>query len=167
MSATSRIRIPRHTAWVMVWNYIKSRLLDQLKSVSFILLYLVGFQILVLGSTPAQALRIAGGIAMVIVGLAFFLVGLILGLMPVGERVGVQLPRRCGIFLIVIFGLLLGVGSTFAEPAMASLRAAGSTVTAWGSPLLYSMLNQNAPALMLSVAGGVGVAVAFGIVRLY
>lgn len=167
MQTKSRIRIPRHTAWVMVWNYVKSRLLDQLKSVSFILLYLVGFQILVLGSTPSHALRIAGGIAMVILGLAFFLEGLILGLMPVGERVGVQLPRRCGIFLIVVFGLLLGIGSTFAEPAMASLRAAGSTVTAWGSPLLYSMLNRNAPALMMSVAGGVGVAVAFGMVRFF
>ncbi|MEX2607347.1 MAG: DUF1538 family protein [Kiritimatiellia bacterium] len=167
MSTSSRIRIPRHTAWVMVWNYAKSRVLDQLKSVSFILLYLVGFQILVLGSTPAHALRIAGGIAMVVMGLAFFLEGLILGLMPVGERVGVQLPRRCGIFLIVIFGLLLGIGSTFAEPAMASLRAAGSTVTAWGSPLLYSMLNQNSLALMSSVACGVGVAVAFGMVRFF
>lgn len=167
MSPSPRIRIPRHTAWVMVWNYAKSRVLDQLKSVSFILLYLVGFQILVLGSTPAHALRIAGGIAMVVMGLAFFLEGLILGLMPVGERVGVQLPRRCGIFLIVVFGLLLGLGSTFAEPAMASLRAAGSTVTAWGSPLLYSMLNQNSLALVASVAGGVGVAVAFGMVRFF
>lgn len=167
MPSTSRIRIPRRTAWVMVWNYAKKRFLDQLKSVSFILLYLVGFQMLVLGSTPAHALRIACGVGMVVLGLAFFLEGLILGLMPVGERVGVQLPRRCGIFVIVIFGLLLGIGSTFAEPAMASLRAAGSTVTAWRSPLLFSMLNQNAPALMASVAGGVGVAVAFGMLRFF
>jgi hypothetical protein len=152
---------------VMLWTYAKSRVLGQLKSVSFILLYLVGFQILVLGSTPAHALRIAGGIAMVVLGLAFFLEGLILGLMPVGERVGVQLPSRCGIFLIVLFGLLLGIGATFAEPAMASLRAAGSTVTAWGSPLLFSILTQHSQTLVYSVAGGVGVAVAFGMVRFY
>ncbi len=167
MPASPRIQIPRHTAWVMVWNYAKSRVQEQLKSVSFILLYLVCFQILILGSTPTHALRISGGIAMVVMGLAFFLEGLILGLMPVGERVGVQLPRKCGIFVIVIFGLLLGIGSTFAEPAMASLRAAGSTVTAWGSPLLYSMLNQNSLALVGSVAGGVGMAVAFGMVRFF
>lgn len=167
MPSSSRIQIPRRTAWVMIWNYVKSRVLGQLKSVSFILLYLVGFQILVLGSTPDHALRIAGGIAMVVLGLAFFLEGLILGLMPVGERVGVQLPRRCGIFVIMIFGLLLGIGSTFAEPAMASLRAAGSTVTAWGSPLLFSILNQNSLALVATVAGGVGVAVAFGMLRFF
>ncbi|WFB37051.1 DUF1538 domain-containing protein [Kiritimatiellota bacterium B12222] len=167
MSSSSRIKIPFRTAVVMVGDYAKSRILDQLKSVSFILLYLVGFQILVLGSTPAHALRVAGGISMVVLGLAFFLEGLILGLMPVGERVGVQLPRRCGILVIVVFGLLLGMGSTFAEPAMASLRAAGSTVTAWGSPLLFSMLNQNALALVAAVAIGVGVAVAFGMVRFF
>lgn len=165
MSTPSRIHIPLRAARVMVWNYAKSRVVDQLKSVSFILLYLVGFQILVLGSTPGHALRISGGIAMVVLGLAFFLEGLFLGLMPLGERVGVGLPRRCGIFPIVVFGLLLGIGSTFAEPAMASLRAAGDTVTSWGSPLLYSLLNQNSTALVLSVAGGVGVAVAFGMVR--
>ncbi|MDF3128373.1 DUF1538 family protein [Kiritimatiellaeota bacterium B1221] len=167
MPPSSRIRIPRHTAWVMIWNYAKSRILGQLKSVSFILLYLIGFQVLVLGSTPTHALRIAGGIAMVVMGLTFFLEGLFLGLMPVGERVGVKLPSRCGIVLIMFFGLLLGIGSTFAEPAMASLRVAGSTVTAWRSPLLYAMLNQHSFALVCAVAGGVGIAVTFGMIRFF
>ena len=167
MSSSTRIHIPRRAALAMVWNYAKSRVLGQLRSISFILLYLVGFQILVLGSTPAHALRIAGGVGMVVLGLACFLEGLILGLMPVGERVGVQLPRRCGIGMIVGFGLLLGIGSTFAEPAIAALRAAGSTVTAWGSPLLYALLNRYPEALVTAIAIGVGVAVAFGMVRFF
>jgi hypothetical protein len=89
----------------------------------------------------ANALGTAGGITLVIFGLAFFLEGLILGLMPIGERVGVKLPTKVGIFAISVFGIILGFGATFAEPAISALRAAGATITAWDSPLLYMILD--------------------------
>jgi len=38
--------------------------MDQVRSISFILLYLLGFQMLVLGSTPSNALQLTLGIGL-------------------------------------------------------------------------------------------------------
>ncbi len=162
-----RKRIHFTHAVFMLYGYAKSRILEQLRSVSFIIIYLIFFQVVILRVPLANAFGTAGGISLVIFGLAFFLEGLILGLMPLGERVGVKLPNKVGIILIALFGLLLGFGATYAEPAISALRTAGSTVTAWDSPLLFMLLERNADMLVFSVGIGVGVAVALGMFRFY
>jgi hypothetical protein len=167
MQKLSKIHIPLRAAMAMVNDYARSRLMEQIKSVAFIILYLAGFQMLVLGTAPAHALQVSAGVGMVVFGLTFFLEGLFLGLMPLGERVGLQLPQRGGITAIVVFGLLLGIGSTLAEPAIASLQAAGLTVTPWDAPLLFRLLENEPGNLVISIGAGVGVAVAFGMVRFY
>ena len=151
----------------MLMVYARSRILGQVKSVAFIIIYLIVFQTLILRVPLANAVSTAGGIALVVFGLAFFLEGLILGLMPVGERVGVKLPVKAGIVVISLFGLILGFGATLAEPAISALKTAGSTVTAWDSPLLFIMLGEYSQWLVLSVGIGVGVAVALGMCRFY
>jgi hypothetical protein len=163
----NRKKIPFLEALAMLFGYAKKRILEQLKSVAFIILYLVLFQVLILGVPLANTLGTAGGIALVVFGLAFFLEGLILGLMPIGERVGVKLPTKVGILIISIFGIILGFGATFAEPAISALRAAGSTITAWDSPLLYMILDSYTDVLVISVGVGVGLAVALGMCRFY
>jgi hypothetical protein len=160
-------QIPFWDSLNMLFGYARSRIAGQIKSVAFIIIYLIVFQTLVLGVPLANALSTAGGIALVVFGLAFFLEGLILGLMPVGERVGVKLPARAGILVISIFGLILGFGATLAEPAISALKTAGSTVTAWDSPLLFVLLGRYSQWLVLSVGIGVGVAVALGMCRFY
>jgi len=69
----------------MLSKYAWIRIKEQVSSVAFIILYLVVFQTLILSVPLSNALGIAGGIALVVFGLAFFLEGLILGLMPLGE----------------------------------------------------------------------------------
>ncbi|MCK4919976.1 MAG: DUF1538 domain-containing protein [Bacteroidales bacterium] len=160
-------RIPFGEAINMLFGYAKVRVVEQIRSIAFIIIYLIVFQTLVLGVPLANALSTAGGLALVIFGLTFFLEGLILGLMPLGERVGVKLPTRVGIVVIAVFGLLLGFGATLAEPAISALRVAGSNVTAWDSPLLYLLLNRHTDILVLSVGIGVGFAVALGMFRFY
>jgi hypothetical protein len=167
MQSLPKIHIPLRAAMAMVHDYARSRVMEQVKSVAFIILYLVGFQMLVLGTAPAQALQISVGVGMVIFGLTFFLEGLFLGLMPLGERVGLQLPQRGGIVAIIVFGLLLGIGSTLAEPAIAALQVAGQSVTPWDAPLLFRLLENEPGNLVISIGAGVGVAVAFGMVRFY
>ncbi|MCQ2375927.1 MAG: DUF1538 domain-containing protein [Salinivirgaceae bacterium] len=151
----------------MLGNYTWSRIWEQVKSVAFIIMYLVVFQTIILRVPLANALGTAGGIGLVVLGLAFFLEGLVLGLMPIGERVGVKLPARVGIGVICAFGVVLGFGATYAEPAISTLRAAGATITAWDSPLLYMMLNSYSGELVMSVGVGVGLAVALGMCRFY
>ena len=160
-------KVPLRDALVMLSGYARSRIVARIRSVAFIIIYLVVFQALILRVPLSNALLTAAGIGLVILGLAFFLEGLVLGFMPLGERVGVKLPTRTGIFVISVFGLILGIVATLAEPAISALRVAGSTVTAWESPLLYMVLHHYAEWLILSVGIGVGVAVAMGMFRFY
>jgi len=159
--------LPIGDALSMIGNYAKSRIVAQIKSVAFIILYLVFFQVAILQTPLANALGTAGGIALVVFGLAFFLEGLVLGMMPIGERVGVKLPAKVGIVPICIFGIVLGFGSTLAEPAISSLKTAGATITAWDSPLLYMILDKYSGMLVNAVGAGVGLAVALGMCRFY
>ena len=167
MSIPTRVHIPFRPAMSMIWNYVKNKLLEQIKAVAFIILYLLAFKMLILGEYPQNAMQISFGIGMVILGLALFMEGLYLGLMPLGERVGIQLPQKTNIYLIMLFGLLLGFGATLAEPAISTLQHAGMTVTPWEAPLLYRMLEVETSYLVYAVGAGVGVAVAAGMARFY
>lgn len=162
---TGRVKIGYRQAMSMLVPYAKARLLEQLKAVALIIVYLILFQTLVLGIAVAQGAVIAAGLALVIGGLAFFMEGLMLGLMPLGETIGLKLPQKTKLPTILLFAFILGVGATFAEPAISVLKAAGSSVKAWDAPLLFLLLNKHAGMLVLAVAGGVGIAVVFGMVR--
>ena len=75
-------------------SFSKDKIIEQIQCVWFIILYLIIFQVLVLGLPIVYSLMIAVGILIVIVGLAFFMEGLRLGLMPLGETLGSTLPRK-------------------------------------------------------------------------
>lgn len=152
-------------AWHLIWPYVRQRAMAQVRAVAFIVVYLVIFQTMALRLPIAEALVISSGIAIVVIGLAFFIEGLILGLMPLGESIGLKLPGRAAVAVILLFALLLGIGATFAEPAIGILRAAGATVKPWEAPLLFMLLNQKVPELVLAVAAGVGMAVVVGMMR--
>jgi hypothetical protein len=150
------------------WDKVK----EQIACVWFVLAYMIVFQLLVLGIDLAYALMIAVGIGITILGLAFFMEGLRLGLMPLGEVLGSTLPRKkiMGIPCLptsLLFGFILGAFATFAEPAIAVLQQAGSSVRPDQAPLLYTLLNDYAPTLVNSVGLGVGCAVMLGVLRFY
>ncbi len=147
--------------------YVKKKLTEQVKGVWFIVFYLFVFQLLVLGLPIVYATMITVGLVMVIVGLMFFMEGLRLGLMPLGEIIGSQLPVKAPMAVILGIAFVLGIGATFAEPAIAVLKAAGSGVTPDKAPLLYSLLNDFSGSLVLCVGVGVGFAVVLGILRFF
>jgi hypothetical protein len=145
--------------------YAGSRILEQIKSVSLIVAYLVLFQAVVLSIPVADSLAVAAGIGIVILGLAFFMEGLFLGLMPLGEVCGVKLPQKTVLPVILAISFILGLGATFAEPAIGVLKAAGSSVKPWDAPLLFLLLNKYSVYLVWAVGIGVGIAVLFGMLR--
>ena len=145
--------------------YISSRFMDQLKSVWIIITYLVLFQIVILQLPIVYSLMIGFGVFIVILGLMFFIEGLMLGLMPFGEILGAKLPVKSTLPVILLFAFLLGMGATFAEPAIAVLKLAGAGVKAEMAPLLYSLLNEFSGQLVFSVGMGVGLAVLLGVLR--
>ena len=160
-----RVKVTARQALGMLLPYMGSKVLEQIKSVWLIVLYLAVFQVFVLGIPIAQASVVTGGIALVILGLAFFMEGLFLGLMPLGETCGVKLPQRAVLPLMMVFAFILGVGATFAEPAIGVLQAAGSSVKPWDAPLLFLLLNKYSHFLKYAVGAGVGIAVIFGMLR--
>jgi hypothetical protein len=149
----------------MVVPYAWTKILEQIKSVWLIVLYLLLFLSLVLRMPIAEATLIAVGLGVVIVGLSVFMEGLLLGLMPLGELIGLKLPQKSSLPTILIFAVVLGIGATFAEPAIGVLKAAGSSVSPWSAPLLFLLLNKYSAYLVGSVAAGVGIAVMFGMLR--
>ena len=157
---------PRDTMRVL-WPYVRRNFLDQLGGIWFIVAYLIVFQLLVLSLPIVYASMIAVGIFVVVVGLMFFMEGLRLGLMPLGEIIGSVIPKKSSMPLILLFAFLLGAGATFAEPAIAVLKAAGSTLRPDDAPLLFSLLNDFSGQLVSCVGVGVGLAVLLGVLRFF
>lgn len=157
---------PRDTLRVL-WPYVRRNFLDQLGGIWFIVVYLIVFQLLVLNLPIVYASMIAAGIFVVTVGLMFFMEGLRLGLMPLGEVIGSVIPKKSSMPLILLFAFLLGAGATFAEPAIAVLKAAGSTLLPDQAPLLFSLLNDFSGQLVTCVGVGVGLAVLLGVLRFF
>ncbi|MGC1510485.1 DUF1538 domain-containing protein [Ketobacter sp.] len=147
--------------------YLKEKFLEQIKSIWFIVFYLLFFQVVILGLPIVYSSMIAAGMLVVVIGLMFFMEGLRIGLMPLGEMLGAVLPRNSTLPLILLFAFLLGLGATFAEPAIAVLRAAGAGVKPDDAPLLYSLLNDFSSQLVFSVGVGVGFAVLLGVLRFF
>ena len=162
---SGKVKVTFSQALGMIGPYFRDRVLEQVKAVWLIITYLLLFQTFVLGIAIYDASVIAVGIALVVVGLTFFMEGLVLGLMPLGEIVGVKLPQKQSLPVMLIFALGLGFLATLAEPAISVLKAAGSTVKAWEAPLLYLLLNKASGVLVNSVGTGVGIAVMFGMMR--
>jgi hypothetical protein len=145
--------------------YLNVRLMEQVRAVVPLALYLVLFQIIILRQLVEDSLLVTGGLFAVIVGLMLFMEGLKLGLMPFGEIIGSNLPRKLSLPVVLLVTLLLGIGVTFAEPAIGALRAAGQNVSAQRAPYLWAILNQWTSELVLVVGASVGLAAVTGTLR--
>lgn len=164
-AAPSKIRVAPSEALAIVKPYVWGRLREQLVSVLPIVFYLFLFQLLILHKSVADALTVSCGIVCVIVGLMFFIEGLKLGLMPFGEVIGSTLPQKATLGLMLGFAFLLGLGATFAEPAIGALREAGRNIDPARAPLLYGLLTRWSLPLVFAVGAGVGVATIIGVLR--
>ncbi len=149
----------------LIQPYISVRLKDQIKAVVPLALYLFLFQIVILRQYLVDSWVITAGLMSVIIGLMFFMEGLKVGLMPFGETIGNILPTKSPLPVVLTIALLLGIGVTFAEPAIGALQAAGSIVDVRNAPYLYALLNDWAFALVLVVGIGVGIAAVLGTLR--
>ena len=145
--------------------YFNVRLIEQVKAVFPLAIYLVLFQILILRQPIQEALLITGGLGAVIFGLMVFMEGLKLGLMPFGEIIGTNLPKKSPLPVVLLIAFLLGIGVTFAEPAIGALQAVGSIVNVEKAPFLSALLGEWSGTLVLMVGMGVGLAAVLGTAR--
>ena len=160
-----KISLSFNQAIELLAPYCGIRIIEQLKAVAPLAAYLMLFQLLVLRHPVDSALTLCFGLIAVVIGLAVFMEGLSTGLMPFGNIIGDNLPKKASMFVVLVIIGILGVGVTFAEPAIGALQAFGSSVDVMKAPYLYELLNNWALPLVLMVGAGVGIAAILGTVR--
>jgi len=160
-----KLRVRTVDVYKILEPYVGFRLKEQLKAVVPLAIYLVLFQLIILRQNVVDSWIITGGLVSVIIGLMFFMEGLKVGLMPFGESIGTTLPAKSRLPVVMLIAFLLGIGVTFAEPAIGALKTAGSIVDVHKAPYLYALLNDWADIMVLMVGIGVGLAAVLGTVR--
>jgi len=105
----------------------------------------------------ATLTRFIIGSFMVMLGLLFFLLGVRIGLLPMGRAIGSALPTSVSMVLILVVALILGFSVTIAEPDVQVLAYQVDFVS--GGTIDRSVL-------ILMVALGVGIFVALSILRI-
>ncbi|NWF97471.1 MAG: DUF1538 family protein [Nitrospirae bacterium] len=164
-SNNNQIRVTFWQAVQILAPYTWHKLKEQIITVVPVCLYLILFQIIILQYGLSKSILIACGTSMVVFGLLFFIEGVRIGLAPVGEIIGDNLPKQCSLFILLAFAFALGIVGAFGEPVIGSLQIAGSGVDPQKSPLLYSLLVKHPIYLSGIVSLGVGVAVVIGTLR--
>jgi len=132
-------------------------LLLMLRDVLPIILVIVFFQYAVLRKPIAHLPRVIFGFGMVIIGLYAFVVGLKLGLFPIGQSMAEQLISLDTLLYVYLFAFSIGFATTMAEPA---LIAIGQQAQEAGQGKL------NAQHIRLLVALGVAIGIALGVHRI-
>jgi len=161
-----RVRVRPLDVYRLIAPYTSRRMTEQVRAVVPLALYLLLFQVVILRQDIADAGTLAAGLLAVILGLMLFMEGLKVGLMPFGETLGTKLPVHSPLRVVLLVVFLLGIGVTFAEPAIGALKTAGQFVDVTTAPYLYALLNEWSEALVLVVAVGVGLAALLGTLRL-
>jgi hypothetical protein len=137
-----------------------------------LVLFLMFVLFVVLKSKLPNKMVTIYGLALSIIGMCIFNIGLTYGLGAIGAQTGGVLPAafmelpisesspifdlKLGLVIVIGFALILGFGATLAEPA---LNALGTTVQSLTNGAFKKSM------LMYSVAGGVSVGIALGVAK--
>ncbi len=96
-------------------------LLSVITDVLPILVVIFFFQYAIIKKAVPNLPKISLGIVLVILGLYAFIVGLEMGLFPIGESMAQQLTEQGNVFYIYLFAFLIGFSTTMAEPALLAI----------------------------------------------
>ena len=132
-------------------------LLGVIKDVAPILTVIFFFQYIIIKKPVAHLHKIATGIIMVILGLYAFIVGLEMGLFPIGETIAFQLTDMGNYLLIYLFAFLIGFSTTMAEPALLAIAIKAEEIS-------EGKIKQNI--LRMIVALGVAIGIGLGSYRI-
>lgn len=132
-------------------------LAGMLRDVLPIIITILFFQYLVLRRGLTNPRKILFGFALVVLGLYAFVVGLKLGLFPIGTSMARQLMSMEGFVFVYLFAFMIGFATTMAEPALIAIghqaeQAAAGTI--------------NGNAIRIIVAIGVAVGITLGVHRI-
>ena len=142
---------------MMQFNFFLKLLRESFRDLLPIILVILFFQLAIIQSVPEGWVGTAIGLGIVGVGLAIFLQGLEIGVFPVGEGLARDFAKSGWTLWILIFGFLIGFGTTIAEPALAVIADKAASIS---SGRIDSTI------LRFVVAGSVGLAIFLGVFRI-
>ena len=122
-----------------------------------IILVIMFFQLAIIQTVPENWLSTSIGLAIVGVGLAIFLLGLEVGIFPVGEGLASDFAKKGSTKWIIIFAFMIGFGTTIAEPALIVIAQKAASISAG---------RIDATTLRMVVAFSVGFAIVLGVWRI-
>ena len=122
-----------------------------------IVLVIMFFQLAIIQTVPENWLSTTIGLAIVGVGLAVFLLGLEVGIFPVGEGLAADFARKGSTKWIILFAFMIGFGTTVAEPALVVIADKAAGISAG---------RIDAFVLRMVVAFSVGFAIVVGVWRI-
>ena len=122
-----------------------------------LIIFFTFFQIFYLKLPMQRIILVAKGTFLAFIGLAFFLHGVKIGLLPVGQEMGIILGSLSYKWVIVVIGFFLGFVATYAEPAVRVLNYQVEKVS--GGSIKKSVM-------LYTISIGVGLSVALAMLRI-
>lgn len=126
------------------------------------------FQLAVIRQPFPDLAAIVSGLICVVLGLAFFIQGLEMGLFPLGEAMARAMTHKGSLAGLLIFAFVLGFGTTVAEPALIAIAAEAAEIAGRAGVIADTQQSRNDYAfwLRLTVALSVGAALVLGVFRI-
>lgn len=138
-----------------------SVIISKLKEVLFSVLPITAIVILLhFTLTPIETpmlIQFLIGSALIIIGLTIFLIGVDVGITPIGNKIGTSIVKSNKVWIVVIAGLLLGFFISIAEPDLHILANQVDTVTS-------GLIAKNAIVVIVSI--GIAVMLSLGLARI-
>jgi len=147
-----------------IWKHVAGRVRD----LTPIVIVIGFFQYFILQQPLDNALALAGGAILVLLGLTLFVYGLELALFPIGESLAHALARKGSVFWLLTFSFLLGFGTTVAEPSLTAVANEAAKVAASAGAIENSDASRAkyVLGLRITVALSVGAALLIGVLRI-
>jgi len=110
------------------WTYFET-LLSSVRDVMPVVVVILVFYLLVLREPIANFGKRAAGFGLVVLGLYVFVIGLELGLFPIGESLAIELASSRNLWLIYSFAFAVGFATTIAEPALTAVAGKAEEIS--------------------------------------
>ncbi len=140
----------------MQFGFFLKLLKESFRDLLPIIFVILFFQLVIIQTIPEGWQSTAVGLLIVGVGLAVFLQGLEIGIFPVGENLAREFSKKT-VFWVLLFGFMIGFGSTIAEPALSVIAEKAANI---------SQGRIDADTLRYVVALSVGFAIILGVFRI-
>ncbi|MDH3758535.1 MAG: DUF1538 domain-containing protein, partial [Gammaproteobacteria bacterium] len=147
-----------------IWKHV----FGSVRDLAPIVIVIGFFQYFILKQPIDNALALASGAVLVLLGLTLFVYGLELALFPIGESLAHALARKGSVFWLLTFSFLLGFGTTVAEPALTAVAKEAAQIAAGAGAIgdTAADMSRYVLGLRITVALSVGTALLVGVLRI-